>query len=152
MHAMSNRIWRNGVAAAVLGFCATFANAAYWNVFNIEGESSTDAAFATYATLSDMMNDVNRTGTFVADGSVLFGTNIVGTGSDGQTYWNVFNIEGESSVDAAFATYDTLSDMLNDVNRTGTFVADGSVLFGSNIVGSGPTSFSRLFLSHRVAR
>jgi hypothetical protein len=84
-----------------------------------------------------MLNDTNRTGLFIADGSVLFGVNIVGTGSDGTTYWNLFNIEGESAVDAAFVTYATLNDMLNDTNRTGLFIADGSVLFGVNIVGTG---------------
>src|SRR5690606_12457275 len=108
-----------------------------WNVFNIEGESSLDAAFATYDTLGDMLTDTNRTGVFVADGSGLFGQNIVGTGSDGKTYWNVFNIEGESSLDASFVTYATLADMLTDTNRTGVFVADGSGFFGRNIVGSG---------------
>jgi hypothetical protein len=109
----------------------------FWNLFNIEGESSIDAAFATYASFDDMLNDENRTGVVVADGSVLFGTNIVGTGSDGTTYWNLFNVEGESSLDAAYVTYDNLTDMLNDENRTGLFVADGSGIFGANIVGSG---------------
>jgi hypothetical protein len=110
---------------------------AYWNVFNVEGENSLDAAIATYSTLADMLNDTNRTGTFIPDGSVLFGQNIVGSGSDGTAYWNVFNVEGENSLNAAIATYATLADMLNDTNRTDTFIPDGSVLFGQNIVGSG---------------
>jgi hypothetical protein len=109
----------------------------FWNLFNIEGESDVDAAFVTYASLQDMLNDENRTGLFIADGSGLFGTNIVGTGSDGTTYWNLFNIEGESDVDAAFVTYASLQDMFNDENRTGLFIADGSGLFGTNIVGTG---------------
>ncbi|MGR9117163.1 MAG: hypothetical protein ACU85E_15495, partial [Gammaproteobacteria bacterium] len=85
--------------------------------------------------------DENRTGNFVPDGSFggAFGANIVGTGSDGSAYWNLFNIEGESSILPAFVTYDTLDDMLNDENRTGNFVPDGSFggAFGANIVGTG---------------
>ena len=38
--------------------------AAYWNVFNFEGESEVSAEFVTYATLSDMLNYTNRTGDF----------------------------------------------------------------------------------------
>jgi len=52
------------------------------------------------------------------------------------TYWNVFNIEGESSVSAAIVTYGTLGDMLADTGRTGVFVPD-PLGFGPNIVGSG---------------
>lgn len=111
----------------------------YWNVFNIEGENSVSAAIATYATLGDMMSDTNRTGVVEAKGSVLFGQNIVGSGSDGTTYWNVFNVEGENSLNAAFATYSTLGDMMSDTNRTGVVEATGSGIFGRNIVGSGST-------------
>jgi hypothetical protein len=53
-------------------------------------------------------------------------------------YWNLFNIEGESSVNATYITYTTPADMLNDTNRTGNFDHDGSVA-GQNVVGSGAT-------------
>jgi hypothetical protein len=105
----------------------------YWNLFNIEGESSLNSDFVTYNTLEDMLHDTNRT-SVVAPGSG-FGRNIVGTGSDGNTYWNLFNIEGESSLNSDFVTYNTLEDMLHDTNRT-SVVAPGSG-FGRNIVGSG---------------
>jgi ABC-type uncharacterized transport system permease subunit len=52
-------------------------------------------------------------------------------------YWNVFNIEGESSITAAIVTYGSLADMVSDSNRTGTFNVGGG--FGQNIVGSGAT-------------
>ncbi len=110
---------------------------AFWNLFNIEGESSASAGFVTYASFEDMLNDENRTGVFFPDGSVLAAPNVVGTGSDGTTYWNLFNIEGESTASAAFVTYTTLEDMLNDENRLGVFFPDGSVLAGQNIVGTG---------------
>jgi hypothetical protein len=55
------------------------------------------------------------------------------------TYWNLFNIEGESQAPAAFVTYATLADMLGDTNRTGAFqplgFGDGSA--ARNVVGSG---------------
>ena len=57
------------------------ARAAYWNVFNIEGESTVSAAIVTYATLADMLGDTNRTGVFTPD-PVGFGVNIVGSGAD----------------------------------------------------------------------
>jgi hypothetical protein len=109
----------------------------YWNLFNIEGESTASAGFVTYTTLEDMLNDENRTGVFFPDGSILAAPNVVGTGSDGTMYWNLFNIEGESTASAAFVTYATLEDMLNDENRLGVFIPDGSVLAGRNIVGTG---------------
>jgi hypothetical protein len=59
----------------------TQAAAVYYNLFNIEGENTADAAFVTYATLADMLNDENRTGLFFPDGSVIAGRNIVGTGA-----------------------------------------------------------------------
>ncbi|PWS35185.1 hypothetical protein DFH01_23045 [Falsiroseomonas bella] len=107
----------------------------YWNVFNIEGESSISAGIVTYATLADMLADTNRTGVFEPN-TAGFGRNVVGSGSDGTTYWNVFNIEGESSISAGIVTYATLSDMLADVNRTGVFEPN-TVGFGRNVVGSG---------------
>ena len=132
---------RNAIRQLLMSLCimilAPSVNAAavYWNLFNAEGESAADAVFVTYATLGDMLNDTNRTGSGVPDG---FGAavNVVGSGSDGHTYWNLFNAEGENAADAVFITYATLSDMLNDTNRTGSGVPDG---FGAgvNVVGSG---------------
>ena len=122
-------------------FSASAARAAYWNLFNIEGESAISAEFVTYATLADMLNDENRLGAFVPDGAFI-GRNIVGSGSDGSTYWNLFNIEGESAISAEFITYATLADMLNDENRLGAFVPDGAFI-GRNIVGSGADILSR---------
>ena len=55
--------------------------AAYWNVFNIEGESQISAEFVTYATLSDMLNDTNRTGEILPS-QPLFDANIIGGGAD----------------------------------------------------------------------
>jgi hypothetical protein len=119
----------------------------FWNLFNIEGESTISAGFATYSAFEDMLNDENRTGVFFPDGSVLAAPNVVGTGSDGTTYWNLFNIEGESSISAGFVTYATLADMLNDENRTGTFFPDGTALAAPNVVGTGSdgTTYWNLF-------
>ncbi|HVL06836.1 MAG TPA: calcium-binding protein [Acidimicrobiales bacterium] len=128
------------VLAVVPGLGATPVRAApldegvtYWNVFNVEGESSAPAQLVTYSTLDDMLNDVNRTGVHTPGG--VFSRNIVGSGSDGTTYWNVFNVEGESSAPAQLVTYSTLDDMLNDVNRTGVHTPGG--VFSRNLVGSG---------------
>jgi hypothetical protein len=104
------------VTAILVWPCSGYA--AYWNVFNLEGESSISAEFVTYATLSDMLHDTNRTGD-VAPSQPFVDANIVDSGSDGKTYWNLFNLEGESSISAEFVTYATLSDMLHDTNRTG---------------------------------
>ena len=104
---------------------------AYWNVFNIEEESSIGADIVTYDSLTDMLSDTNRTSVNTLSG---FGANIVGSGSDGDTYWSVFNIEGESSIGADIVTYDTLADMLSDSNRLSVNTLGG---FGANIVGSG---------------
>ena len=123
----------------------------FWNVFNVEGESDQDAVFVTYATASDMLNDDNRLDVHYPDGSFSgdFAPNIVGSGSDGSTYWNVFNIEGESDMSAIFVTYATLNDMLNDENRLDTHTPDGSFSgnFAPNIVGSGSdgTTYWSLF-------
>jgi hypothetical protein len=121
-------IWAGSAGAATLK---------YWNLFNLEGESNLSAVFVTYATLDDMLNDENRTGSFTADGNAPFGANIVGTGSDGTTWWNLFNLEGEDNLSAVFVTYASFDDMLNDENRTGSFTADGNAPFGANIVGTG---------------
>lgn len=68
--------------------------AAYWNLFNIEGEDELSARYVTYASLGDMLRDTNRLDVFEPNPSG-FGRNIVGSGSDGSTYWSLFNIEGE---------------------------------------------------------
>jgi len=52
------------------------ASAVYWSLFNIEGESSLDAVYVTYATLSDMLNDVNRIDNFFPDGGGA-GANVI---------------------------------------------------------------------------
>ncbi|WP_132537958.1 PEP-CTERM sorting domain-containing protein [Plasticicumulans lactativorans] len=107
----------------------------YWNVFNIEGESALSAQIVTYAGLNDMLTDTNRLGVFTPNPGG-FGTNIVDSGSDGTTYWNVFNIEGESALSAQIVTYAGLNDMLTDTNRLGVFTPNPGG-FGTNIVGSG---------------
>lgn len=85
----------------------------------------------TYGSLTDMLSDTNRTGVNTLSG---FGANVVGSGSDGDTYWNVFNIEGKSSVGADIVTYASLTDMLMDSNRLSVDTLSG---FGRNVVGSG---------------
>ncbi len=121
------------ILATALALWAGAANAStvYWSLFNIEGESSIAADYVTYGSLTDMLADANRTGTFTMSGA---GRNIVGSGSDGTTYWSLFNIEGESSIASDYVTYGSLTDMLADANRTGTFTMSGA---GRNIVGSG---------------
>ena len=123
------------VVAALSFVCASSAEAGYWNVFNIEGENTLSSNVVTYGTLTDMLVDTNRTGVFLPNSSG-FGRNIVGSGSDGSTYWNVFNIEGENTLSSNVVTYGTLTDMLVDTNRTGVFLPNSSG-FGRNIVGSG---------------
>jgi len=109
----------------------------YWNLFNFEGESTSNAVYVTYDSLIDMLFDNNRTGSFIPDG---YGAaqNVVGSGSDGTTYWNLFNIEGENSLSAGFITYATLIDMLNDTNRV-VFAQPNGYAAGQNVVGSGAT-------------
>ncbi|WP_282611229.1 hypothetical protein, partial [Pelagibius sp. Alg239-R121] len=113
----------------------------YWNLFNIEGESTLSSSLITYDSLTDMLNDENRTGVLVPDGqsSGQFAGNVVGTGSDGSSYWNLFNIEGESALSSSLVTYNSLTDMLNDENRTSASVPDGqsSGQFAGNVVGTG---------------
>jgi hypothetical protein len=88
-----------------------------------------------------MVNDENRLASYTADGNSPFGANIVGSGSDGTLYWNLFNLEGESNLSAAFVTYATLLDMVNDENRLASYTADGNSPFGANIVGTGADIF-----------
>lgn len=69
------------IAALIVLASGTVARAAYWNVFNIEGESSVSAAIVTYATLPDMLADTNRLG--VSEPNPFgFGVNIVGSGAE----------------------------------------------------------------------
>jgi hypothetical protein len=127
---------------AVFFATASFAGAAhalpiYWNVFNIEGESAIGADIVTYSSLADMLSDSNRTSSNTLSD---FGRNVVGSGSDGSTYWNVFNIEGESAIGADLITYSSLADMLSDLNRTSTNTLSD---FGRNVVGSGASLFQQ---------
>jgi hypothetical protein len=69
------------VAVALLIAGSAPAKAAYWNVFNIEGESTVSADIVTYATLADMLDDTNRTGVFTPN-PFGFGANIVGSGAE----------------------------------------------------------------------
>ena len=60
--------------------CLPAASSTYWNLFNAEGESAATAVYVTYATLGDMLNDTNRTGTsFPTAGGA--GVNVVGSGA-----------------------------------------------------------------------
>ncbi len=138
--------WATRAACIGLFACAgTGAHATYWNLFNEEGESTFSSQFATYATLSDMLSDDNRLGVFTPN-TLGAGPNIVGSGSDRTTYWNLFNEEGESSFSSQFVTYATLGDMLSDDNRLGVFAPD-ALGAGPNIVGSGSdgTTYWNLF-------
>jgi len=65
--------------AVVIPAVATTAHAAYWSVFDIEGESDVGADIVVYASLADMLGDINRTGVFTLDGA---GVNVVGGGAD----------------------------------------------------------------------
>ena len=134
-HEQTHRVgrgWRLLLASlALIAAGSPAAKATYWNVFNAEGESGLSAVIVTYATLTDMLIDANRTGSFNPGGAA---NNVVGSGSDGTTYWNVFNIEGESGLSAVIVTYATLADMVIDTNRTGSFNPGGAA---NNVVGSG---------------
>jgi hypothetical protein len=66
-------------AGALAASGAGTAHAAYWNIFNLEGESGLASVIVTYATLADMLNDTNRTGGFNPGGVA---SNVVGTGAD----------------------------------------------------------------------
>jgi hypothetical protein len=109
----------------------------YWNLANEEFESIAAAGFATYSSLADMLQDTNRLAIFIPGAShPPAAPSLVGTGSDGTTYWNVFNLEGEGVTPAYFATYTTLTDMLLDQNRTAVFEPNGSGA-ASRLVGTG---------------
>ncbi|MEN2786265.1 PEPxxWA-CTERM sorting domain-containing protein [Sphingomonas qilianensis] len=121
------------IAFATLASSA--AQAAYWNLFNREGENVATAVYATYNTFDDMLIDANRTGTYYPD-TPGFGSNVVGTGSNGDIYWSLFNREEESVATSVYVTYATLGDMLVDNNRTGNYYPDAPG-FGANVVGGG---------------
>jgi hypothetical protein len=123
------------LAGIVFAGSAGMARAAYWNVFNVEAEAAIPANIVTYATRADMLADTHRTGLFEPN-NFGFARNIVDSGSDGETYWNVFNVEEEDAIPANIVTYATLTDMLADTNRTGLF-AHNNFGFARNIVGSG---------------
>ncbi|WP_158639293.1 hypothetical protein [Elioraea rosea] len=116
---------------ALAGLAAAPAQAAYWNLFNFEGESALSSVYVTYDTLTDMLNDTNRTGGFQPGNAA---NNVVGSDSDGTTWWSVFNFEGESEISATIVTYGSLIDMLNDTNRTGGFQPGNAA---NNVVGTG---------------
>ena len=122
---------------------AGFDGTTYWNLFNTEGDRTILTAFATYSNLLDMLNDTNRTGVYIPSGGGSSDLNIVGSGSDGTSYWNLFNTEGDRTILTAFATYSNLSDMLNDTNRTTVYIPSGGGSSDLNIVGTGTNAFPR---------
>ena len=134
-----SRILASACAAVLLQLPPSAQAATYWNLFNFELEDEEGAAVVTYATLQDMLLDQNRTGSFVYD-DPFSGPNLIGTGSDGTTYWNLFNFELEDEEGAAIVTYATLMDMLLDQNRTGSFVYDDP-FSGPNLIGGGSDAF-----------
>ncbi len=117
------------------------ASVIYWNLFNVEGENSINARYATYATFNDMLNDENRVVTSIAPDGAGVAQNVIGSGSDGTTYWNLFNVEGENSISARYATYATLNDMLDDENRVVTSIAPDGAGVARNVIGSGAAFF-----------
>jgi hypothetical protein len=122
----------------------------YWNLFNIEEENQQNAVYITYASLVDMLNDTNRAGSFIPDTTGASAQNVVGGGSDGTTYWNLFNIEEENQQNAVYITYASLVDMLNDTNRTGSFIPDTTGASAQNVVGSGAFVISRIAVPEPV--
>jgi hypothetical protein len=100
------------------------ARADYWNLLN----TGTEAGFYRFATPGDMMLNVNPTAIWQTPG--VFATDIVGTGSDRHTYWNLFN---NGSV-AGFCTYATLSYMMLNTNPTAIVQTPGR--FATYIVGT----------------
>ena len=123
------------VSAVALASLASPAYAAYWSLFNLEGESAQGSRYVTYSSLTDMLGDTNRVGIFDPNGGGA-SFNVVGSGSDGQLYWSLFNIEGESAQGSRYVTYSSLTDMLGDTNRVGVFDPNGGGA-SFNVVGSG---------------
>lgn len=122
------------VGALVLGVMAGPAHATFWSVLNFEGGLPVPAAYVTYASLNDMLTDTNRLGSFAPN--PIASQHIVGGGSGGGVYWNLFNLEGEDKIPAAYVTYSSLIDMLTDTNRQGEFQPTGN-LSERNLVDSG---------------
>jgi hypothetical protein len=132
------KLWMFPVLALGLIFShAANATPIYWNLFNIEEENQQNSVYVTYDSLLDMLTDTNRTGSFIPDSVGNSAENVVGSGSDGMTYWNLFNIEGENQQNSVYITYDSLLDMLTDTNRTGSFIPDNVGNSAENVVGSG---------------
>jgi hypothetical protein len=52
-------------------------------------------------------------------------------------YWNLFNLEEESTQNYVYITYDSMGDMLIDTNRTGNFNPNTFGGSSLNVVGSG---------------
>ncbi|HET7275571.1 MAG TPA: hypothetical protein VFI91_10450 [Longimicrobiaceae bacterium] len=100
----------------------------YWNVFNFEEESALTAQVVTYSSLTDMFLDTNPTAFFTPT-SRGFGPNIIGNGTDGHSYWNVFNVEEENGQSAQFATYSSLADMFLDTNPVDFFTPNSRGLW-----------------------
>ncbi len=132
---MSTCLLRGMAILVITTSYPAYGGTVYWLIFNIEEETAQGARIVTYATLSDMLNDENRTSVIAPDGGFV-PENVVGSGSDGKTYWNVFNIEQETAQGARIVTYNTLNDMLNDENRTSVIAPDGGFV-PENVVGSG---------------
>ncbi|MCG8491953.1 MAG: hypothetical protein MI743_10090 [Sneathiellales bacterium] len=124
---------------SISGAQSAGAASVYWNLFNSEGENNYSAEYITYSTREDMLNDTNRTGRYSPDSHERgYGHNVVGSGSDGETYWSLFNSERENRYSAEYITYSSLADMLNDTNRTGRYSPDSHERgYGHNVVGSG---------------
>jgi hypothetical protein len=82
-----------------------------------------------------MLNGTNILSTYIPNGAG-FANQVVGSGSDGTTYWNLFNDESNSIAVATYATYATLDDMLNGTNILSTYIPNGAG-FANQVVGSG---------------
>ena len=142
---MKFKILRIAMVGVIL-FASSLVNYAsagemYWSLFNVEEETSISSAYVTYSNLDDMLNDANRIDTFLPDDTFggSFAANVVGSGSDGNLFWSLFNVEEETSISSAYVTYSNLDDMLNDANRIDTFLPDDTFggSFAANVVGSG---------------
>ncbi|MEM6466493.1 MAG: hypothetical protein AAF679_08310, partial [Pseudomonadota bacterium] len=107
----------------------------YWSLYenNAGGPTSIGTTYVTYNTLADMLTDTNRSSV-----NFLLGQNnaLVGSGSDGSTYWSLYenNAGGPSSIATTYVTYNSLADMLTDSNRAST-----NFLLGQNnaLIGGG---------------
>ncbi|MGQ8366108.1 hypothetical protein [Glaciecola sp. 1036] len=111
----------------------------FWNFFNNLSTATSIPSFSTYSDINGMLNDTNRTGFYEPTGySVEIANNIIATGSDGTTYWNLFNNLSNPNGIPVYATYASLMDMLADTNRIDIFSPTGySADIANNIVASG---------------